>query len=101
MMAEALQGLASEGKPVILIDTRTPAQFAKRHVPGAVNIPQEELRTAAEKMDREATTVTYCNKGTTGNAAQNILLGKGFTHVYNLSGGETQYAAEQAERDDQ
>lgn len=101
MTAGALQGLASEGKPVTLIDARTPAQFAKRHVPGAVNIPQEELRAAAEKMDREATTVTYCNKGTTGNAAQNILLGKGFAHVYNLSGGETQYAAEQAGRDGQ
>ena len=60
-----------------------------------------QLRGRLGELDPDVPTVTYCNKGTTGNAAQNILLGKGFTHVYNLSGGETQYAAEQAERDDQ
>jgi len=51
----------------------------------------DRLRAAAETLDPEQTTVTYCNKGTTGNAAQNILLGKGFKHVYSLSGGQKQY----------
>ncbi|MBE0600452.1 MAG: hypothetical protein IH607_01595, partial [Firmicutes bacterium] len=36
-------------------------------------------------------TVTYCNKGVTGNATQNILLDKGFQTVYSLSGGYKQY----------
>ncbi|HRX08996.1 MAG TPA: rhodanese-like domain-containing protein, partial [Candidatus Limiplasma sp.] len=35
--------------------------------------------------------ITYCNKGVTGNATQNILLAKGFKKVYSLSGGRKQY----------
>jgi len=42
-------------------------------------------------LDKECVTVTYCNKGVTGNAAQNILLKKGFRRVYNLSGGNKNY----------
>ena len=91
--ADDLDALAASGEPCTIIDARVPAQFAKRHVPGAVNIPHDRLRAAAETLDPEALTVTYCNKGTTGNAAQNILLNKGFKRVYNLSGGEKQYAA--------
>ncbi|MDN6502546.1 MAG: hypothetical protein L0K60_11530, partial [Tetragenococcus koreensis] len=35
--------------------------------------------------------VTYCNKGVTGNASQNLLLNYGFEKVYNLSGGNKNY----------
>ena len=43
------------------------------------------------ELDKNATTITYCNKGVTGNAAQNILLNEGFKEVYNLSGGNKNY----------
>ena len=55
--------------------------------PGAVNLPHESIRENLDALDKDATIVTYCNKGTTGNAAQNILLNEGFRKVYNLSGG--------------
>ena len=35
--------------------------------------------------------MTYCNKGTTGNAAQNVLINLGFKQVFNLSGGNKNY----------
>ncbi|PQV54852.1 rhodanese-like domain-containing protein [Paraburkholderia sp. BL21I4N1] len=41
--AKKLQALRAEGKDVIVIDTRTPAEFAQSHVPGAVNAPGEEI----------------------------------------------------------
>ena len=91
MTAVELDALEASGEPYTLIDTRVPAQYEKRHVPGAVSVPHEKLRATAETFDHEAVTITYCNKGTTGNAAQNILLDKGFKRVYNLSGGEKQY----------
>ena len=94
MTAGELDALTASGQAYTLIDTRVPAQFEKQHVPGAVNIPQENLRQASETLNHDAITITYCNKGTTGNATQNILLGKGFKRVYNLSGGEKQYAAQ-------
>ncbi len=36
-------------------------------------------------------TVTYCNKGVSGNASQNILLRHGFKTVLNISGGNSNY----------
>ena len=91
MTPEELDALAASGEKYTLLDARSAAQYEKSHIENAVNIPHAKLRTAAETLDREAAIVTYCNKGTTGNAAQNILIGKGFKRVYNLSGGEKQY----------
>ncbi|WP_312692767.1 FAD-dependent oxidoreductase [Caproiciproducens sp.] len=89
--AEKLNSLMQSGEPYTLIDARTQAQFEKDHMPAAQNIPHAELRSAAENLDKETVTVTYCNKGVTGNAAQNILINKGFKKVYNLSGGHKQF----------
>jgi rhodanese-related sulfurtransferase len=89
--ARELDVLMQSGEKYILIDARDSAQYEADHIDTAVNIPHAHLRAAAESLDKEAVIVTYCNKGTTGNAAQNILLGKGFRKVYNLSGGRKQY----------
>ena len=91
MTAQELLARQAAGEPIKVIDTRVPAQFETAHVDGAVSIPHAELREAAETLDRNETIVTYCNKGTTGNAAQNILINRKFTRVYNLSGGMKQY----------
>lgn len=91
MTSQELDALTASGEKYQLIDARSTAQYEKSHIDTAVSIPHAKLRTAAEALDQETTTITYCNKGTTGNAAQNILLGKGFKRVYNLSGGEKQY----------
>lgn len=91
MTAQELDALVQSDEKYTLIDARVPAQYEKNHVDTARSIPHEKLRDTAESLDKDAVTVTYCNKGTTGNAAQNILLGKGFKKVYNLSGGQKQY----------
>jgi NADPH-dependent 2,4-dienoyl-CoA reductase/sulfur reductase-like enzyme/rhodanese-related sulfurtransferase len=90
--AMELEDIMESGEAYNLIDTRTKVQFEKSHIDTAQNIPQSELRAEADKMDKETVTVAYCNKGVTGNAAQNILLGKGFQKVYNLSGGYKQFS---------
>ena len=87
--------LAKEsGQKVQIIDTRAPEQYDQHHLESAISIPHEKVRSvlaAGEPLDKEALTVTYCNKGTTGNAVQNILLNKGFKNVANLSGGHKSY----------
>lgn len=89
--AEQLNQLNSSGKKVEVIDARVTAQYENAHVDKAMNIPHSKLRNAAKELDRDTVLVTYCNKGVTGNAAQNILLNQGFDEVYNLSGGFKQY----------
>lgn len=76
-----------EGKEIRILDTRIEKQFENGHISDALSIPHECLRNECEKLPRDVTMVTYCNKGVTGNATQNILIGKGFENVYNLSGG--------------
>ena len=92
MSAKDLDVLMQSGKKYALIDARITEQYEKKHIETAKNIPHAKLRDDAEKMDKEAITITYCNKGVTGNAAQNILINNGFKEVYNLSGGHKQFS---------
>ncbi|MFI3210454.1 MAG: FAD-dependent oxidoreductase [Peptostreptococcaceae bacterium] len=70
-----------------IIDARVNKQYEVSHVDNAVNMPHKVLRDEIHSLDKDILTVTYCNKGVTGNAAQNILINAGFKNVYNLSGG--------------
>lgn len=90
--ADDLDDLIKSGKKYELIDARVSSQYDKRHVSSAENIPHAKLRDALKEMDSDTIAVTYCNKGVTGNAAQNILLNNGFKEVYNLSGGHKQFS---------
>lgn len=83
----------SRGETWQVVDVRSSTDHAKGHVDGAVNIPFKELRRRLGELDPSLPTVTYCNKGTTGNAGQNVLRNLGFDRVYNLSGGNSNYQA--------
>ena len=74
-------------RTLLIIDVREPDQYQAGHVSGAINIPLAELRQRIGELNPEVDIVTYCNSGTSGNAAQNILLNHGFKSVRNLSGG--------------
>ncbi|MDU2065920.1 MAG: FAD-dependent oxidoreductase [Sporomusaceae bacterium] len=80
-----------QGEDIQIIDARIGPQYEDSHIVGARNIPQDELRNTLHSLDKEKPTVTYCNKGVTGNATQNILINAGFKEVYNLSGGHKHY----------
>lgn len=86
-----LESKKNKNDLIQIIDARAEIQFDKAHVENAVNIPQADLREKCCGLDKDKIIVTYCNKGVTGNAAQNILINKGFKKVYNLSGGHTNY----------
>lgn len=92
MTAQELDALTQSGEKYTLIDARAVVQYDKNHIETAKSIPHAKLRTAAQSLDKDEVAVTYCNKGVTGNAAQNILLGKGIKKVYNLSGGQKHYS---------
>lgn len=77
-----------------IVDARSNSDYTnKGHVRTANNHSHAELRDHLKNLDPEKTTITYCNKGVTGNAAQNILINHGFKKVYNLSGGHRFYKA--------
>lgn len=91
MTIKELDELASSGKKVRIVDARVVKQYEASHVENAINVPHSAARAFAKDLEKDTITVTYCNKGTTGNAVQNIFLNSGVEHVYNLSGGHKTY----------
>jgi NADPH-dependent 2,4-dienoyl-CoA reductase/sulfur reductase-like enzyme/rhodanese-related sulfurtransferase len=70
-----------------LVDVRTPKEFAEGSLPGAINIPLDELRCRINELPKNRTIHIYCQIGLRGYLASRILLQNGFEKVYNLSGG--------------
>lgn len=86
-----LKELVNSGEKVQIVDARVSKQYDEAHVDNAVSIPHKNLRSEMKNLDKDAVVVTYCNKGVTGNAAQNIFINHGYKKVYNLSGGHKFY----------
>ncbi len=90
--SKELKKLVDSGEKVKVVDARVSKQYDEAHVDNAVNIPHKNLRDAMETLDKDSIVVTYCNKGVTGNAAQNIFINNRYKKVYNLSGGHKFYS---------
>jgi NADPH-dependent 2,4-dienoyl-CoA reductase/sulfur reductase-like enzyme/peroxiredoxin family protein/rhodanese-related sulfurtransferase/TusA-related sulfurtransferase len=86
----------------ILIDVRTPQEYAMNTIEGAVNIPLDELRNRLEEIPANKEIILFCQVGLRGYLAYRILIQNGYTKVKNLSGGYKTYTAamqEQSNRD--
>lgn len=77
---------------VFLLDARTPAEFALGTIPGAVNIPLDEMRNRLDEIPQDKPVYEFCQVGLRGYIAYRILAQNGF-EVYNLSGGYKSYAS--------
>ena len=76
----------------VLLDVRTPEEYAEGHVDGAVNIPHDalpsrisEVETLADS-DKSTPIVVYCRSGHRAGIAKQSLLDAGFQRVTNLGG---------------
>lgn len=68
-----------------LVDVRTPEEFAERHLPGAINIPVQELaRRMGELEPRDRPLVLYCRSGSRSARAAKLLGDAGFGAVHDL-----------------
>ena len=68
-----------------LLDVRTPGEFAGSHLPGAVNIPVQDLeRRLAEVGPTDGEVIVYCRSGHRSSRAAELLRQHGFTKVHNL-----------------
>jgi rhodanese-related sulfurtransferase len=92
----AHSGELPDNEPFVL-DVRSPGEFARGSVSGAVNIPIEELRARIDELPRDRPILTYCQVGQRGYLALRLLLQKGF-EAANLSGGYITWQQVQAAR---
>ena len=85
--AEAKALMDSEEGYVIL-DVRTPEEFAERHIEGAILIPDYEIGEKAESIltDKEQLILVYCRSGRRSKNAANELATLGYTNIKEFGG---------------
>ncbi len=83
---EALIATAESGEGYVLIDVRTPQEYAGGHIPTAVNIDYREIEDALSEMDRDQPVVLYCRTGNRSSRADRTLQQMGFTNVVDFGG---------------
>jgi NADPH-dependent 2,4-dienoyl-CoA reductase/sulfur reductase-like enzyme/rhodanese-related sulfurtransferase len=79
----------------LVVDVRTPGEFQSGHIPGARNLPLEELRGRLDELPRDREIQLVCGVGQRAYYATRALLQRGF-RVKNLSGGMATWRAFQA-----
>jgi len=86
LLQMTVQTLKEAGDRVQIVDVRTPSEWKAGHIPGARHFFVPDLRENIGKLDRDRTTVTYCDSGYRASVAASVLQQEGFTDVRNVPG---------------
>ncbi len=73
-----------------IVDVRTPQEFAKGYIEGAVNLNYNDpafLDQCVAQLDKDRPVLLYCHSGRRSALSAKLLAAKGFREVYDLAGG--------------
>lgn len=86
-MDEAVSVMKEESDYIIL-DVRTPEEFKEKHIPDAINIPNETIGTEEipELPDKEQLILVYCRSGNRSKQASKKLAELGYTNIVEFGG---------------
>ena len=86
-MTDAI-AMMEEETGYILLDVRTPAEFADRHIPGAINVPNETIGTEEipQLPDKDQLILVYCRSGNRSKQASEKLAALGYTNIVEFGG---------------
>jgi rhodanese-related sulfurtransferase len=89
---EEMDSLLAMGK-VQLVDVRTPEEYAKGYIEGAVNIDfrDENFEDLITKIDKTKPVIVYCARGGRSSRCASYMKKAGFTKIYDLDGGITEW----------
>jgi rhodanese-related sulfurtransferase len=83
----------SEYSKMMIIDARDAAQFAKEHIPGAVNIEWRQVLAKSSSIPKDKAVLIYCNTGSLSAQAGFALRVSGWENVKILQGGYAEWKA--------
>jgi rhodanese-related sulfurtransferase len=94
---DRLRARLESGDPVTLVEALPPMYYEREHLPGAINIPHDEVDALAPELlpDRDAEIVVYCASGpcqNSGSAARR-LAALGYTNVSDYHEGKAEWIA--------
>lgn len=75
---------------ITILDVRTPAEFSAGHIANAINLDfydTSQFSSSLDKLDKNRTYLIYCRSGNRSAQAMKLMKEKGFTSIFNLSGG--------------
>lgn len=86
--AEEAKNMMDSLESFVLLDVRTEEEYAEKHIPGAMLIPDTEIaqRAAEELLDTEEPIFVYCRSGRRSKLAAQILADMGYKNVYEFGG---------------
>ena len=86
-MDKAVKMMKDE-KNYIILDVRRPDEYAEGHIPGAINVPNEEIGTTeiAELPDKSQLILVYCRSGRRSKEASEKLVKLGYTNIVEFGG---------------
>lgn len=84
---KTLKQVAADG--ALIVDVRTPEEFAAGSYPGAINIPLEEVATRTSEFKNDKGVILFCRTGNRSGQAIEILNQNGITNTYNGINTET------------
>ena len=85
--ATELHSRRESGAAPAVIDVRTPEEYASGHIPGAVNIPFDEVTERIAEIDAPHGVALYCMIGPRARKGESALLAAGYDKVFHLEGG--------------
>lgn len=89
---EDLHQLIQHRENVILLDTRSPGEYAVSHLPNSTCVGYDNLDTGKiESLSKDAKIIVYCSVGYRSERIGEKLLDMGFEDVHNLYGGIFQW----------
>lgn len=94
-VSEAYKSLEA-GIKVILLDVRTPGEFARGRIAGSINLPVDQVSQKVEEVipDKSSAIYVYCLSGSRSLYAVADMMGLGYTSVYNVTNGLLAWRAE-------
>jgi rhodanese-related sulfurtransferase len=81
-----LEMQAKKDASLLLLDVRTPEEFAAGHIPGAVNIPYDQVAARLSAIPKNDEVVLYCHSGRRAGLAAEVLAANGYTKLAHLEG---------------
>ena len=87
--AQAHSLMTAPHSAVTVVDVRTPEEYAASHIPGALNVPVDQVLDGAlpaTMADKNRTYLLYCRSGHRAGLALEALKAKGYRRVSNFGG---------------